>query len=312
MVHDTEKHRRIIAKAERSEKLKAMGLKPFIAGDFFDDLARRYPSQPDISHPVSQLCTAGQLEQAEYQQLREALGYIGPVRWHRKEWEIVYIASVLEQAGLLRENKKGLGFGVGKERLSAFFASRGASILATDLAGEDARSASWLNTGQHCQATDDLYRPRLLSRELFDRRVSFQAVDMNAIPAELQGFDFCWSACALEHLGSLDRGLGFIKKSMDCLRPGGIAVHTTEFNLGSGEDTLETGPAVVYREKDIIDFSLKMRSLGHEIEINLNPGEHPLDKYVDAYCRGDVHLRLYVLNKVQATSLGMVIRKSSA
>jgi len=31
------------------------------------------------------------------------------------------------------------------------------------------------------------------------------------LPADLTGFDFCWSICALEHLGTIAQGLDFIK-----------------------------------------------------------------------------------------------------
>ena len=52
---------------------------------------------------------------------------------------------------------------------------------------------------------------------------------MNHLPDDLRGFDFTWSSCALEHLGTLAAGADFVVAQMDCLRPGGVAVHTTEF-----------------------------------------------------------------------------------
>ena len=57
----------------------------------------------------------------------------------------------------------------------------------------------------------------------------FRAVDMNDIPPDLRGFDFTWSSCALEHLGTLRAGADFVVEQMTCLRPGGVAVHTTEY-----------------------------------------------------------------------------------
>jgi hypothetical protein len=66
-------------------------------------------------------------------------------------------------------------------------------------------------------------------------------------------YDFLWSSCALEHLGSLDAGLDFVVNAMDLLKPGGTAIHTTEFNLSSDDETLTSGPCVIYRRRDIDD-----------------------------------------------------------
>ncbi len=53
-------------------------------------------------------------------------------RWHRKQWEFVYICQALWEAGMLDAGKRGLGFGVGKEPLVALFAALGCNITATD------------------------------------------------------------------------------------------------------------------------------------------------------------------------------------
>ena len=57
----------------------------------------------------------------------------------------------------------------------------------------------------------------------------FSVVDMNAVPEDLRDFDFSWSSGAVEHLGTLGAGADFVLAQMDCLRPGGVSVHTTEF-----------------------------------------------------------------------------------
>jgi hypothetical protein len=131
--------------------------------------------------------------------------------------------------------------------------------------------------------------------------------DMNAIPDDLVGFDFCWSACALEHLGSLRHGLDFIGNSLKCPKPGGVAVHAIEFNLGSDLRTLERGQSVVYRERDVIGFAQHLR---HATTLNLHPGTEPTDRMVDRDYDSDIHLRLYVRKKALATSVGLTIRKA--
>jgi hypothetical protein len=59
------------------------------------------------------------------------------------------------------------------------------------------------------------------------------------------------SSCALEHLGTLDGGLDFIVRSAELHFPGGVAVHTTKFNVLSNNSTIEHGENVIYRRRDI-------------------------------------------------------------
>jgi hypothetical protein len=82
--------------------------------------------------------------------------------------------------------------------------------------------------------------------------VNFRPVDMRdlRLPWD-ETFDFLWSSCSLEHLGSLEAGMDFVKQSTDLLKPGGVAVYTTEFNVSSNDETLTSGPLVVYRKRDV-------------------------------------------------------------
>jgi hypothetical protein len=261
-----------------------------------------------MSAPLSQLCTARQFEEPRYKHtcsvLREA------PRLHRKQWELVYICRSLENAGMLAPGRRGLVFGVGREKLPSLFVSQGCRILATDQPPGKTADKYWVGADQHADSLDKVYFSEFVHREQFYKHASFQAVNMNEIPEELTEFDFCWSACALEHLGSLQHGLDFITNSLKCLKPGGLAVHTTEFNLGSASKTLEHGRSVVYRERDLVAFAKELCRLGHEIALNLHPGALPTDLMVDRDHDSDIHLRLYVRAKILATSIGLAIRKA--
>jgi SAM-dependent methyltransferase len=229
---------------------------------------------------------------------------------HRKVWEFAYVAEMLERNGVLGEGSRGIGFGVGREPLISGFAAKGATVLATDLAPDDAEAFGWVKSDQHATDVDALLKEGVCDPEKFRELVSFRAVDMRAIPADLQGFDFCWSTCAFEHLGSLEAGLDFVANSVKTLRPGGIAVHTTEFNLGSNEDTLTTGATVVYRERDMLAFKDRMEAEGHEVAMfDFNQGTGLLDHYVDIppYTLEEPVLRFNLAN-YRLTSVGLVIR----
>jgi hypothetical protein len=136
---------------------------------------------------------------------------------------------------------------------------------------------------------------------------------MKAIPDDLRGFDFCWSACALEHLGSLEEGLEFVERSLDTLAPGGIAVHTTEYNLTSNDDTVEQGPTVVYRERDIRALVERLEAQGHEVAaLDLSAGEGLLDRYVDVPPYADEPVLRFLYTTYTLTSVALVIRARPA
>lgn len=283
--------------------------KPYLDGPYFHDLRTRWADPPTLATPVSQLCTARQMEEPDHLRICDAL-HDAP-RYHRKQWENAYIVRCLEVAGLLRPGSRGLGFGVGLEFLPAYFVAQGCDVLATDMPAAAAGAAEWAATNQHAASLDGLFHRHLVTREAFDARARFAPVDMKAVPPALTGYDFCWSSCCFEHLGSLQEGFDFVLASLRTLRPGGVAVHTTEFNLSDPERTLTSGPTVAYRESDITNFAETLRRQGHAIALNLHPGDHPLDQFVDRYLFGDPTLRFYVADDVVFTSIGLVIRKGT-
>ena len=238
-----------------------------------------------------------------------------PPRYHRKLWEYVYICHVLHERGILVPGMRGVGFGVGKEPLTALFASLGAEIVATDMEAEAARQAGWLASAQHAGAEFDALNERgICEMARFRSAVRYRNVDMNAIPDDLVDFDFCWSSCAFEHLGSLDRGLSFVRRSMDVLRPGGVAVHTTEYNLSSDERTVTAGPTVLFRRRDFVALAAALTADGHAVApFDFGTGHEPVERYVDRPPFAvEPHLRLrlrFGRSTYTTTSIGIVVIK---
>ena len=264
---------------------------------------------PSLEAPVSQGCTQVQFDTDIYRawcaEIREA------PRYHRKQWEFCYILQVLAKAGKLAPGQRGLGFGVGVEPLTAVFAARSCEVVATDLGTEEARRLGWIDTQQHAAELAALNDRGICPAEVFAAHASFRTVDMNAIPGDLDGFDFTWSACSLEHLGSIRQGLAFIENSLRPLRPGGIAVHTTEYNCSSNRLTLDHGSTVIFRRRDIAALAERLRAAGHRIELNFNLGEQPLDTHIDvAPYSADRHLKLRIAEYV-TTSFGISITKGA-
>jgi hypothetical protein len=211
---------------------------------------------------------------------------------------------------MLSNGKSGLGFAVGREPLVAYFASLGAKILASDLDVDRAATAGWVGSNEHAASLEMLNERNICPPDVFAQSVRFQEVDMNNFSREQLGeFDFVWSSCAFEHLGSLENGLKYVENAMHCVKSGGLAVHTTEFNVGSNELTHEEGGTVIYRRRDIDELLLRLRNAGHQVKVNYNFGDQPADYNVDVppYTH-DVHLKLHLMGHT-TTSIGLVIRK---
>lgn len=235
-----------------------------------------------------------------------------PGHLHRKVWEWAFICEALSERGMLQEGRLGLGFAVGEEPLASMFASRGARILATDLAREDAVAIGWADTRQHASELAMLNRRAICADREFNMRVEFRECDMNAIPANFGGkYDFTWSACALEHLGSITRGKQFVHNSLACLKPGGVAVHTTEYNISSNTNTVDNAGTVIFRKCDIEALAAALRAQQHEIDINWDEGDGPADTFLDVPpYKHDPHLKLQ-LEGYATTSIGLIIRRAA-
>lgn len=259
----------------------------------------------------SRICTAAEFDEPWFNAWCETLHE--PNVAHRKVWEFAYIGEMLDRTKKLVPGSRGLGFGVGKEPLISGFAARGAHITATDLDPTSREAIGWIRSAQHIDGgIDSLRREGVIDPEAFRGRVEWRPVDMTDIPTDLKNYDFCWSTCALEHLGTLQAGFDFIEASVNTLKPGGIAVHTTEYNLRSNSDTIEAGPTVIYREKDVLAFKAHMESLGHEVAaFDFNQGHRLLDQYIDVPPYGTEPVVKFWYARYTMTSIGIVVRAKS-
>lgn len=254
-------------------------------------------------------CSAADFLHPRYHEICAML--CAPPVLHRKMWEWVFVVHHLLRSGVVGAGRRGLVFGVGNEALPAFFAGRGANVVATDAPPQIGQAAGWVETGQHAASRDILRQPSLCADGLFDDRVTYRYCDMNAIDADLSGFDFTWSSCCFEHLGSLDAGMQFVINSVErCLKPGGVAVHTTELNVSSDDATIDLGPTVLYRRRDMLRLVETLRERGHEVQPFIHaPDAHTLDFHVDvAPYVHDPHIKLEIGAYV-STSVGIVVRR---
>jgi len=237
---------------------------------------------------------------------------ISPDAINRKAWEWVYIIQALSERGMLSPGKRGLGFAVGSEPLVSFFASNDVTITATDLDLSNEQTQYWSSTNQHVKELSQLLIPEICDIKMFKRNVSFAPVDMNCIPNTLKGFDFCWSSCAFEHLGSEKNGEAFILNTLNTLKPGGVSVHTTEFNLTTDKSYQLQGdnPYTTVFGKSFFEglYNKIVETGGCFAPLDFRLGNHPDEDYIYNWEGTRNHFKL-VLGEVIATSIGIIIIK---
>ena len=250
----------------RNTEFKAEGLRP---ERFLVSLAR-----PTLAEPVSQPCTADQFDEPVYQAWLRRLRL--PDDRSRRQWAFVYVLQVLERYGMLQPGAQGLGFGVRDEPVPAFLAASGVGVTATDRPAAPSSLPETSLAASERTALEALRRPAICDDATFDRNMSFRTADLQSVPRDLVNFDFAWSTSVAAELGSVAAGMRFVRDTVGCLRPGGIAVHVTEFDPDSAEDAVETPQLTLFRRRDLERLSLNLISLGHEVaQVKVDPGRAP-------------------------------------
>ncbi|SHN38167.1 hypothetical protein SAMN05192549_10968 [Duganella sacchari] len=291
--------------AERGKPSASIFLPPI-------DVYQSDPQQPFMPYST---CSAADFYHPSFTAIARSMAI--PPMLHRKFWEWAYIVHAAQSRGVVAPGKRALGFGVGTERMPALFAKGGMHVTATDAPQSVDQAQGWSSNGQYSSAIDSIPYGGILDRETFHERVHFEECDMNAIGEQFRDYDFCWSSCALEHLGSLQLGLDFVINSVEkTLKVGGIACHTTEFNLSSNDATVEDGPTVLYRRKDWEALITELRARGHHVDaFAIAPDAHFLDGYVDTVPfasttpqNGPAHLKLELFGYA-CTSVGIIVQR---
>lgn len=257
---------------------------------------------PTIEDPVSQLCTATQFSETAFAEIASAMA-IG-TRLHRGIWEPVWVASVLASHGCIAPGKCALGLGAQRERVAALLASRAMAVRVIRLIETAEPNLSL----QH--ALLQLFYPEIIRIDDFDVLVGMQDGDsLDPVRGLVADYDCVWSVGVSRRLGSVAAAGDFIRRSLDALRPGGIAAHTLDINLSSeAEGDLVEGQLAFHRA-DLDALVLRLVRDGYEVlPINLYPGHDAADAMIDAPPFGLPHLK--VLSGLQTVgSFGLAIRR---
>jgi ubiquinone/menaquinone biosynthesis C-methylase UbiE len=150
----------------------------------------------------------------------------GP-RFHRKQWEFAMIFLALKKLGFLNEKMNGLSLGGGNERVLYAIAKHVKKLTVTDLYEN---STSW-----DCARTNDPDEFIRSSKpfDVDDSKIKALRMDMRNLDFEDNTFDFCYSSCAIEHIGKYEDFVQHLNEVYRCLKDNGLYVFTTELQLGN-------------------------------------------------------------------------------
>ena len=175
--------------------------------------------------PLSKVCDAADwFDPAMLRLIREELEELP--RFHRKQWEFALILRALAELGLLSDDRVGLSMGGGRERLLYAVARRVGRLVVTDLYDP---KTTWESA-----RTGDPGRFVMEGKPfpVDDARLTALRMDMRSLDFPDECFDFCYSACAIEHIGVREDFLRHLNEAYRVLKDRGVYVLTTEFHYG--------------------------------------------------------------------------------
>ncbi len=216
---------------------------------------------------LSKICDAADWFDPEFQtivhnELRET------ARFHRKQWEFAMIFLSLKKLGFLNEDKVGLSLGGGNERVLYSIANHIKQLYATDLYDE---STTW-----DCARTSDPEEFIRLSKpfDYDENKIKALKMDMRDLDFEDNKFDFCYSSCAVEHIGDFEDFVQHFNEVYRCLKENGVYVFTTE--LGFSDVTIEDPNNYVFSAK-YLNSIIRQTQLTPELDPEVSISNHQIN-----------------------------------
>ena len=175
--------------------------------------------------PLNKVCRVADGGNPLWRRGYDDLGFpAGPDVFHRKIWEFNQALYGLRTLRRLAPDATALGIGCGHEELMYFLANRIGKVVATDL-----YEGGFLGGEGDADVIDHpaKYAPFRFREDHLDVR------QMNALALQFDGesFDFVFCLSSLEHFGSEHDKLTALREMHRVLKPGGVAVLTTEIVL---------------------------------------------------------------------------------
>ncbi len=178
-----------------------------------------------INNNWQKICTSEDWTKKEFKYVLEEI-FNNNASYHRKQWEFVAIFLCLCQQGKLHKNANGASFGAGKEPLIYHLLPFVESFLATDLYSW---ATGWETAKMGKTDTPMDFLQRNAPNNLDISNLHAKEMDMRTLDIEDNSLDFCYSSCAVEHIGHRGDFIQHLKEVKRVLKDDGIYVMTTEF-----------------------------------------------------------------------------------
>lgn len=187
---------------------------------------------PSLATPVSQPCTKPQLREKALGQWAARLSMS---EINAATWQFAYVLQVLSRYGMMQPGARGLCIGETAANIISVVSDEGLMITRVGLEEE----------GQEQPLDPDSLR--------------MSALDL---PGSLAGFDFLWSIRATDMLDE-SGSQRMIEAGMECLRPGGVAVHV----VGYEPSLLNVPPSAngIFNRGGIERLGVSLISRGHDL-----------------------------------------------
>ena len=217
-----------------------MSLKDRLIGTFWGDPFYRRLLQPfdrylvapaptrsfaGATPPLNKVCRAADAGDPLWRRSYDDLGFsANPEVFHRKIWEFNQALYGLRVLKRLAPGATALGIGCGHEELMYFLANRIRRVIATDL-----YEGSWI--GGESDADVLTHPAKYAPFKYREDHLEVRRMDALALEADASSVDFVSCLSSIEHFGRLSDKLTSLREMHRILKPGGVAVLTTEVVL---------------------------------------------------------------------------------
>ena len=228
------------------------------------------------------------------------------------------IFLTLKKLGLLKSDKTGLSLGGGNERVLYSIAKHIDKLIVTDLYDD---KTSW-----DCARTTDPTEFIIASKPfpIEDEKIHAMRMDMRYLDFDDNSFDFCYSSCAIEHIGEDKDFIQHFNEVNRVLKEGGIYVLTTELQFG--EETIRDQNNYIFSREHISNLiSESDLDFVYDVNVGLSENEinHPFpSNIINTAFHGDNSINQKLLKyfphlillrgDVPFTSVLLVLKKSDA
>jgi SAM-dependent methyltransferase len=229
--------------------------------------------------PLNKVCRTTDARHPLWRLGYEDLGFsASPEVFHRKIWEFNQALYGLRSLNRLSPDAVALGIGCGHEELMYFLANRIRRVIATDL-----YEGTWI--GGESEADVLSHPAKYAPFKYREDHLEIRRMDALALEADDATVDFAFCLSSIEHFGRLQDKLKALREMHRILKPGGVAVLTTEVvlnRLGRGSQYFQaaTLAALVAEAGFELDHQPDLRV---EEEYAARPLALPMDTFISPH-----------------------------